>query len=124
MYTGAVFGADEALAGGLVSKVVDGDDLLPRAREIAEEISERTAPVSIALIRQALWKGLGVSHPAEALHLEVRMTQARRHSPDGTEGVPLVPRAARAAVHRHGQRGHAGPLPLVGVAHVDRSVVA
>ena len=87
MYTGAVFGADEALAGGLVSEVVDGDDLLPRAREIAEEISERTAPVSIALIRQALWKGLGVSHPAEALHLEVRMTQARRHSPDGTEGV-------------------------------------
>ena len=87
MYSGAVFGADEALAGGLVSEVVDPEDLLPRAREIAEEFSERTAPVSIALIRQALWKGLGVSDPAESQRLEVEMTQARRASPDGKEGV-------------------------------------
>src|SRR5262244_2210539 len=44
-YTGRVFPAQEALAGRLVSKVVPADELLPAARLLAREISEKTAPV-------------------------------------------------------------------------------
>ena len=87
MYSGKVFGADEALAGGLVSEVVDPEDLLERAHEIAEEIATLTSPVSIAFIRQSLWKGLGVSHPSEAQRLESEMTRATRGSDDGREGI-------------------------------------
>ena len=87
MYSGKVFGADEALAGGLVGEVVDPEDLLPRAHEIAEEIATTTSAVSIALIRQAVWKMQGAPHPSEAQRLEARMTAATRGSADGREGI-------------------------------------
>jgi len=87
LYSGRVFGADEALKGGLVSEVVEPDDLLDRAREIAHEIVTQTAPLSIAFTRQAVWKMLGASHPHEAQQLESRMTRALRGSPDSREGV-------------------------------------
>jgi len=87
MYSGKVFGADEALAGGLVSEVVDPEDLLDRAREIADQIATQTSAVSIAFIRQSLWKMLGAAHPSEAQQLEAQMTAATRGSPDGREGI-------------------------------------
>ena len=56
-YSGRVFPAQEALAGRLVSKVVPPDDLLPtRARARAREFADNTAPVSVALIRQMMWR--------------------------------------------------------------------
>ena len=66
LYTGRVFDAQEALRGGLVSRVVEPADLLPTARSIAKEIAENTAPVSVALCRQMLWRSLGWSHPMDA----------------------------------------------------------
>lgn len=87
LYSGRVFGAQEALEGGLVSEVVEPDALLDRAREIAEEIATQTSPVSIAFTRQAVWKMLGASHPREAQELESKMTRALRGSPDSKEGV-------------------------------------
>jgi enoyl-CoA hydratase/carnithine racemase len=87
MYSGKVFGAEEALAGGLVSEVVDPEDLLDRAHKIAEEIATLTSPVSVAFIRQSLWKGLGMAHPSEAHQLETQMTRATRGSEDGREGI-------------------------------------
>ncbi len=59
-FSGKVFDAAEALKGGLVSEVVPPDQLLPRARAIAREIADNTAPVSVALIRQMMWRGLGM----------------------------------------------------------------
>ena len=53
---GHVFGADEALAGGLVKAVYPEDQLLPAAYAIANEIAENTAPVSVALTRQLMWR--------------------------------------------------------------------
>lgn len=54
--TGRIFDAQEALAGGLVSEVVEPEALLPRAKAIALEIAENCAPVSLALTRQMLWR--------------------------------------------------------------------
>src|SRR5262245_65075524 len=63
--TGRVFGADEALAGGLVSRVVPPERLLPTARELAREIADNTSAISVALARQLLWKLLGADHTLE-----------------------------------------------------------
>src|SRR6201999_1058740 len=46
--TGRVFSAPEALAGGLVRSLHAPDDLLPAAYELAREIADNAAPVSVA----------------------------------------------------------------------------
>ncbi len=85
--TGRVFAAEEALAGGLVSRVVPHEELLPAARELAREIAENTSAVSIALSRQLLWKMLGADHPMEAHRLDSQAIYAMGRSPDAYEGV-------------------------------------
>jgi enoyl-CoA hydratase/carnithine racemase len=86
-YTGRVFPAREALAGRLVSKVVPPDQLLPTARQLAGEIAARTAPVSIALIRQMMWRMLGADDPMEAHKVDSRGIYTRGRSEDVKEGV-------------------------------------
>jgi enoyl-CoA hydratase/carnithine racemase len=85
--SGRVFGADEALAGGLVSEVVAPDELLPRARAIAAEIAETTAPVSIAITRQMLWRFAGAPHPFDLLKIDGAFAMALGSTGDVKEGV-------------------------------------
>ena len=87
VYTGRVFAAQEALDGGLVRSVHPGDDLIATARAIATEIAENTAPVSVALSRQMMWRMLGASHPMEAHRVDSRGIQERGRSADSREGV-------------------------------------
>ena len=87
MYTGRVFGAEEAQARGLVSEVLAPDELLPRAAEIARDIADNTAPGSVALNRQLLWRMLGADHPLEAHRLESRAIAATVAMADAKEGV-------------------------------------
>src|SRR4030088_503204 len=86
-YTGRVFPAQEALAGRLVSKVVPPDELLPAARALAREIAAKTAPVSVALIRQMMWRMLGADDPMEAHKVDSRGIYTRGRSEDVKEGV-------------------------------------
>ena len=86
-YTGKVFPASEAHTGGLVRSVHAADDLLPAARAIAAEIAENTAPVSVALTRQMLWRMLGADHPMEAHKVDSRGILERGRSADAAEGV-------------------------------------
>jgi enoyl-CoA hydratase/carnithine racemase len=86
-YTGRVFPAQEALAGRLVSKVVPADELMTTARALAREIAAKTAPVSIALIRQMMWRMLGADDPMEAHKVDSRSIYTRGHSEDAKEGV-------------------------------------
>lgn len=86
-YTGRVFPAGEALAGGLVRSVHAPDELLPAARAIAAEIAENTSPVSVALTRQMLWRMLGAAHPMEAHRVDSRGIKERGRSADSREGV-------------------------------------
>lgn len=86
-YSGRVFDAQEALDGGLVRSIHAPGDLLHAARAIAREIVENTAPVSVALTRQMLWRGLGQSHPMEAHRIDSRAILSRTASADAAEGV-------------------------------------
>ena len=86
-YTGRVFDAAEALRGGLVSRVVEPDDLLPTAEALAAEIASNTAGVSVALCRQLLFSGLEASHPMESHRLESKGIYWMGRSEDVKEGV-------------------------------------
>jgi enoyl-CoA hydratase/carnithine racemase len=85
--TGRVFDAQEALAGGLVRSVHAPDELLPAAYALAREIADNTAPVSVALGRQLLWRMLGADHPMAAHRADSKAMYARGQSADAREGV-------------------------------------
>jgi enoyl-CoA hydratase/carnithine racemase len=86
-YTGRVFSADEALASGLVSRVLPPEALLPSARALAHEIAANTSAVSVALIRQMLWRMLGADHPREAHRIDSLGMWHTGRSADAHEGV-------------------------------------
>ncbi len=86
-FTGRVFAAQEALDRGLVRSLHAPQDLLPAARALAREIAANTAPVSIALTRQMLWRMAGAEHPMQAHRIDSRAIQARGQSADAREGV-------------------------------------
>lgn len=85
-YSGRVFSGEEAGAAGLVT-VVAPDELLARAYAIAGEIATHAAPVSVALTRQMLWRGLTFDHPMESHKVDSRAIQALGAMADAKEGV-------------------------------------
>jgi enoyl-CoA hydratase/carnithine racemase len=85
--TGRVFGAEEAREAGLVRSLHPREQLLDAARELAREIAENTAPVSVALARQLMWRMLGAEHPMIAHRADSRGMVARGQSADAVEGV-------------------------------------
>lgn len=86
-FSGRVFEADEALAGGLVRSLHQPDELLSAARAIAADIAEHSAPVSVSLTRQMMWRMLGAPHPMHAHRADSRAILARGRSADTREGV-------------------------------------
>ncbi|SES90660.1 MULTISPECIES: crotonase/enoyl-CoA hydratase family protein [Marinobacter] len=85
--SGRLINADELERRGLVESVHAPEDLYPAAVAIAREIADNTAPVSVAMTRQMLWRMAGASHPMEAHQLDSRAVQARGASADAKEGV-------------------------------------
>jgi enoyl-CoA hydratase/carnithine racemase len=94
--TGRVFGAAEALAGGLIRSIHPAAELLPAAHALAREIVENTSAVSVALIRQMMWRGLGQQHPIGAHRIESRLLVDRGMSDDCREGVASFLQKRRA----------------------------
>ncbi len=86
-YSGRVFPASEALAGGLVKEVVAPEELLPRARAIAADIVANTSALSVTLTRHMMWRMLGASHPMEAHKLDSRGVYYLGRGADAKEGV-------------------------------------
>lgn len=86
-YSGALFDADEALKGGLISEIVSRDQLLDRAKEIAREMTALSAPVSVSMTRQMLWRMLGADHPMEAHKVDSKAIYGRGRQSDAKEGV-------------------------------------
>lgn len=86
-YTGRRVSAQEAKDAGLVSGIFKPEELLPEARRLAHQIADNSAPVAVALTRQMLWRGLGMTHPMEAHRIESRGIYARGRSSDAVEGV-------------------------------------
>src|SRR5690606_17398120 len=86
-YTGRVFGAEEALKGGLIRSIHEPDELMPAAYALAREIADNTAPMSALLNRQMIWRMLGADHPTEAHKIDSRPIAFMGESEDAKEGV-------------------------------------
>src|SRR4029077_14769087 len=86
-YAGRVFPAQEALAGRLVSRVVAPEELLPAARALARTFIDNTSAVSVALIRQMMWRMLADGHPMEAHGIDSKPMSHRGRSADVKEGI-------------------------------------
>jgi enoyl-CoA hydratase/carnithine racemase len=84
---GKMISADEALKAGLISEIVEPPDLLLRAREIAMEIAENTAPVSVAITRQLLWRFASADQPFDLLKVDGPFVAALGATADVREGV-------------------------------------
>jgi enoyl-CoA hydratase/carnithine racemase len=85
--TGRVFSAQEGLEGGLLRSVHPKEQLLEVAHALAREIAENTAPVSVALARQLMWRMLGAEHPMLAHRADSRGMTSRGQSADAVEGI-------------------------------------
>ncbi|MET0252365.1 MAG: crotonase/enoyl-CoA hydratase family protein [Novosphingobium sp.] len=85
--TGRVFGAEEALAAGLVRSLHAPEDLLPTARKLAAEIADNNAPVAVAMTRAMLWRLSAAEHPMAAHRIDSRAIYSLSKSADAQEGV-------------------------------------
>jgi enoyl-CoA hydratase/carnithine racemase len=85
--TGRIFGAEEALKGGLVRSIHEPDALLDAARELAREIAQNTSAVSVAMTRAMLWRLSATEHPMMAHRIDSRSIYRLSKGKDAAEGV-------------------------------------
>jgi enoyl-CoA hydratase/carnithine racemase len=86
LLTGTKITGREAAAMGLVLRSVPADEVLPNAIEIARDIAENTAPLSVGITKKLLWQSPNLT----AEQVEYMETELHHHlmgKPDAIEGV-------------------------------------
>jgi enoyl-CoA hydratase/carnithine racemase len=86
-YSGRLVPAAEAEQAKLVRSIHTATDLLPAARYLARQLTAESAPVSVALTRQMIWRMMGAPSPIDAHRLDSRLIWSRGASADAREGV-------------------------------------
>lgn len=86
-YTGRVFDAAEAKAGGLVRSIHAPEDLLHAAKSLALEIAENTSAISVAMTRAMMWRLSATDHPMEAHKIDSRAIYRLSRGADAKEGI-------------------------------------
>lgn len=87
LLTGRVLEAADALALGLVTRVVPDEALLPAALEIGRQIADGTGPCAVALTKELLWRAAGEADPARAERRDARVFGWAKTSAEGREGL-------------------------------------
>jgi enoyl-CoA hydratase/carnithine racemase len=85
-YSAELVDAPDALRHGLVNQVVLPDDVLAEAYRRARQISSARSPVSVALIRQMMYRNSAAGHPLQAHKVE-SLGIFYASQADGKEGV-------------------------------------
>ena len=71
--TAELFGAEEALKGGLVRSIHAPEELLPAAQALARKFAASTSSaVAAAVNRRLMWSMLGAQDPSDALMLDLQ----------------------------------------------------
>ena len=86
-YSGRVFDAEEAKAGGLVRSIHQPQDLLHAAQGLAREIADNTSAVSVAMTRAMMWRNMTADHPMEAHKIDSRAIYRLSRGADAKEGI-------------------------------------
>jgi enoyl-CoA hydratase/carnithine racemase len=86
LLTGAVFDGHRAVQLGLGSRVLDAGEVLPAALELAHDIAENTAPMSVAASKRLLWDSFDLDREAVGARETDIHLQVMGHE-DAREGV-------------------------------------
>jgi enoyl-CoA hydratase/carnithine racemase len=86
-YSGRVFDAEEAKAGGLVRSIHSGGDLMAEARGIAREIADNTSALSVAMTRAMMWRLSNTEHPMMAHRIDSKAIYTLSRGVDAKEGI-------------------------------------
>lgn len=87
MVSGRVFDANEALGAGMVHSLHDPAEVLDRAYELAADLIRNTAPVSVAVIRQMLYRMSPLESPFPVRRVDSRLIASSVDNPDTAEGI-------------------------------------
>lgn len=87
MISGRIISANDAKAAGLVHSLHEPQNLLNSAYELANDLASNTAPVSVAVIRQMLYRMSEADSPFEVQKLDSRLIASLATSADAVEGV-------------------------------------
>lgn len=85
-YSAELVEPPDALQHGLVNRVVPAQDVLAEAQRVARQVSHGRSPVSVALIRQMMYRNSAAAHPMQAHKVESLGIFYASQS-DGREGV-------------------------------------
>ena len=86
--TAELFGADEALKGGLVRSVHAPDELLAAAQALARKFAAKSSSaVAAAVNRRLMWNMWGAEDPLDAVTLDVACVGYLAASADAQEGI-------------------------------------
>jgi 2-(1,2-epoxy-1,2-dihydrophenyl)acetyl-CoA isomerase len=85
IFTGEIIDAEEALALGIVSKVVDPEELMPSAHELAQKIAAGP-PIAIRLAKRALYRSQDCDLRS-ALEFETYAQNICSETEDAREGI-------------------------------------
>ena len=86
LLTGRMFDGYEAKELRVCSRVLANEEVLPAAVELARDIAQNTAPLSVAYSKALLWESAGL----DAATIEARETEYHHYlmgAPDAREGV-------------------------------------
>lgn len=87
MISGRIFTAPEAQSSGLVHGLHESDQVLNEAYSLARDLAANTAPVSIAVIRQMLYRLSALESPYDVQRVDSRLIAGLPTSKDAAEGV-------------------------------------
>ena len=86
--TAELFGAEEALRGGLVRSVHAPEDLLPAAQALAAKFAAGTSSaVAAAVNRRLMWSMWGAQDPLDAVSLDLQCVGHLAAGADAQEGI-------------------------------------
>ncbi|WP_372345712.1 enoyl-CoA hydratase-related protein [Streptomyces sp. KL116D] len=87
LVSGRIVPADEALDAGLVHSLHEPDDVLDAAYALARELVAHTAPVSVAVTRQLVYRMAWADSPDAVHRLDSRLVFDTVRGADAREGV-------------------------------------
>ncbi|WP_243793770.1 enoyl-CoA hydratase-related protein [Saccharopolyspora gloriosae] len=87
MISGRIFNAAEAQSAGLVHGLHESEQVLDEAYALARDLAADTAPVSIAVIRQMLYRLSALESPYDVARIDSRLIAGLPTNKDAAEGV-------------------------------------
>ena len=86
-YSGEMISSSDAYDAGLVSYLVEPEELMNKTLEIANKFLKESSPVSVSLTRQMIWSLSSKDSPNHAHIIDSQVIESRGASKDAMEGV-------------------------------------